>query len=463
MQKKIKKPWTGRFAKQTNPLVESFTESLSFDSRLALYDIAGSCVHAEMLARIGVLKETEVKKIIKALHGIADDISKGKAKFYVELEDVHMNIETELTNRIGKLAGKLHTGRSRNDQVALDERLYLRDVIEVLQTGLTQLQKSLIFLAEENSGLIIPGFTHLQFAMPVLAAHHLLAYVEMFERDIERLKDQYKRVNVLPLGSAALAGSGFPHDRKFVADTLNFDKVSRNSMDAVADRDYFIEFLSTAAITAMHISRLAEDFILWMSQPFGFIDIDDAFCTGSSLMPNKKNPDVLEIARGKSARIYGNLTAMLTLTKGLPMTYNRDLQEDKEPVFDAADTLINTIAIIAELIPTITFRDDKITLALADDFLLATDWADFLVKKGMPFREAHEIIGKAVALAVKKNCGITEIPLKELKKLSSLFDKNILNISTPEASVKAKKSPGSTNPTLVKREINRWKRALDKR
>jgi len=416
-----------------------------------------------MLAKIGLLKETEAKKIIKALHGIADDISADKAEFHTELEDIHMNIETELGNRIGKLAGKLHTGRSRNDQVALDERLYLRDVIKVLQNCLSDLQKSLVFLASENSQLVIPGFTHLQFAMPVLAAHHLLAYVEMFERDIERLQNQYKRVNVLPLGSAALAGSGFPLDRKFVAETLGFDKISRNSMDAVADRDFFIEFLSAAAIIGMHISRLSEDLILWASQPFGFIDIDDAYCTGSSLMPNKKNPDVLELARGKCARLYGNLTTMLTLTKGLPMTYNRDLQEDKEPVFDSADTLINTLTVIAKLIPTITFRDDKITLALADDFLLATDWADYLVKKGMPFREAHEIIGKIVGLAVRKNCGMTEIPLKELKKLSPLFDEDVLKISTPEASVEAKKSLGSTNPAFVKREINRWKRVLDKR
>ena len=463
MAKKTKKPWAGRFSKQTNPLVENFTESLSFDCRLALYDIAGSCVHAEMLSRIGLLKDNEAKKIIKALHGIADDISADKAKFHTELEDIHMNIEAELGNRIGALAGKLHTGRSRNDQVALDERLYLRDVITVVQNKLSDLQKSLVFLASENNQLVIPGFTHLQYAMPVLAAHHLLAYVEMLERDIERLKNQYKRVNVLPLGSAALAGSGFPLDRKFVAETLGFDKISRNSMDAVADRDFFIEFLSTASIIGMHISRLSEDLILWASQPFGFIDIDDAFCTGSSLMPNKKNPDVLELARGKCARLYGNLTAMLTLTKGLPMTYNRDLQEDKEPVFDSADTLINTITVMAELIPTITFRDDKITLALADDFLLATDWADYLVKKGMPFREAHEVIGKIVAIAVKKNCGMTEVPLKELKKLSSIFEEDVLKISTPEASVNAKQSSGSTNPVFVKREINRWKRVLDKR
>lgn len=463
MRKKTKKPWTGRFNKQTDPLVETFTESLSFDSRLALYDIAGSCVHTEMLEKIGILKPAEAKKIIKALHSIADDISAGKAKFHVELEDIHMNIEAELANRIGILAGKLHTGRSRNDQVALDERLYLRDVILSIKNGLTNLQKSLILLAEKYNELVVPGFTHLQFAMPVLAAHHLLAYVEMFERDIERLRDQYKRVNVLPLGSAALAGSGFPLDRDFVAEALGFDKVSRNSMDSVADRDYLIEFLSAAAITAMHISRLSEDFILWMSQPFGFVDIDDAFCTGSSLMPNKKNPDVLEIARGKCARIYGDLFAMLTLLKGLPMTYNRDLQEDKEPVFDAADTLSNTIAVVTKLIPTITFNENKITMALTDDFLLATDWADYLVKKGLPFRDAHEIIGKAVALAVKNNCGITELSLKNLKKLSPLFDNDIFKISTPMASVEAKSSPGSTNPASVKKEIKRWKRVLNKR
>ncbi len=463
MTKKRIKPWAGRFADDTHPIVESFTESISFDHRLARYDIAGSCAHAQMLAEIGILKKSEARRIVAGLRAIARDIDAGNMSFRPDLEDIHMNIEAELTRRIGPLAGKLHTGRSRNDQVALDERLYLRDILARLRDNLAALQAALVALADANKELVIPGFTHLQHAVPVLAAHHLLAYVEMFERDDGRLADQRKRVNVLPLGAAALAGSSFPLDREFVARKLGFDSVARNSMDAVADRDFFIEFLSAGAVIGMHLSRLAEDLILWASQPFGFIDIADAFCTGSSLMPNKKNPDALELVRGKCARLYGNLVTMLTLMKGLPMTYNRDFQEDKEPVFDTADTLSDCLSVVTALVPTITFREERIAAALSDDFLLATDWAEHLVRKGVPFRQAHELVGKAVALATRKGCGLSKLPPADLKKVSPALDADILKMRTASASVTAKKSAGSTNPALVKKEIRRWKRILNRR
>ncbi len=457
---KSKKLWGGRFNSPVHPLVEKFTESISYDFRFAKYDVVGSCAHAEMLAKIGILKKSETQKIIRGLKSILKDIEKNKLVFRMDLEDIHMNIETELTKRIGKLAGKLHTGRSRNDQIALDERLYLRDVISQQKNLIVSLQKSLVSLAEKNEDLIIPGFTHLQFAMPVMAAHHLLAYVEKFERDKQRLSDQFKRINILPLGSAAIAGSGFPHDRKFVAKLLGFDSISANSMDAVSDRDFLVEYLSTAALTGTHLSRISEDFILWASQPFGFVDIADAFCTGSSLMPNKKNPDVLEIIRGKCGRLYGNLVSMLTVMKGLPMTYNRDIQEDKEPVFDSVDTVSACLEILAELVPTIVFDKQKIDEALKDDFLFATDWADYLVKKGVPFREAHELIGRAVSIANGKKCRLSKLSLKELKNLSPEFDAGILKINNASASVKSKKSPGSANPLKVKKEIKRWKSLL---
>ena len=415
-----------------------------------------------MLAHIGVLKKSEAQKIIKGLRSIEKDINSGNVAFTTELEDIHMNIETELRNRIGPVAGKLHTGRSRNDQVALDERLMLRDILAQLSGHLCALQSALVCLAEQNQTLVIPGFTHLQYAMPVLVAHHLLSYAEAFDRDRQRLVDQYKRVNVMPLGSAALAGSGFPLDRSFTAEILGFDAVARNSMDAVADRDYLIEFLSTASIIGMHLSRLAEDLILWASQPFGFIDIADAFCTGSSLMPNKKNPDVLELIRGKCGRLYGNLVAMLTIMKGLPMTYNRDLQEDKEPVFDSSFTVSTSLEIMAELVPSITFRPETLADAAGDDFLYATDWTDYLVKKGIPFREAHELVGRAVGCATRKKCGISELSLADLQGISSQFDAAILKINSAEASVRAKSSFGSTNPAKVKQEIRRWKRMLKK-
>ena len=460
MAKKTRKLWDGRFSSSPHPLVEQFTESISFDCRLALYDIAGSCAHARMLAHIGLLTKAEARSIITGLHSIERDIKADEFSFRREHEDIHMNIETELRNRIGQVAGKLHTGRSRNDQVALDERLYLRDILTQTTGQLCALQSALVSHAESCQHLVMPGFTHLQYAMPVLVAHHLLSYVEALDRDKQRIADQYKRVNVLPLGSAALAGSGFPLDRSFVASELGFDGVSRNSMDAVADRDYLLEFLSSAAIIGMHLSRLSEDLILWVSQPFRFVDISDAFCTGSSLMPNKKNPDVLELIRGKCGRLYGNLVTLLTVMKGLPMTYNRDLQEDKEPVFDSAHTISLSLQLMAALIPSVTFNADALSAAVQDDFLFATDWTDYLVQKGIPFREAHELVGRAVALAVKKGCGICQLPLADLKAISTSFDEEILQRDSAGASVQAKSSSGSTQPAMVSREIRRWKRVL---
>lgn len=455
-----RKLWGGRFSGTTDARVEAFTQSLDCDKRLAPYDIAGSCAHAAMLARIGILSQAEAQRIIRGLRTIERDITRGTFVWRPELEDVHMNIEAALTERIGPVAKKLHTARSRNDQVALDERLWLRDILAQIAGQIGTLQRALVELAEANQDLVIPGFTHLQYAMPVLAAHHLLAYVEMLERDRERFEEQRKRVNVMPLGAGALAGSGFALDRAFVARELGFAGVTRNSMDTVADRDYFIEFLSAAALTGMHLSRLCEDFILWMSQPFGFIDIADAFCTGSSLMPNKKNPDVLELIRGKCGRLYGNLMALLTVMKSLPMTYNRDMQEDKPPVFDSADTLQHSVALLAALVPTVRFQPERLAQALHNDFLMATDWVEYLVRKGTPFRAAHELVGRAVALAGERGCGLTELPLEALRALSPAFDAGILKVRGAAASVAAKQSAGSTGPRFVRAELRRWKQLL---
>ena len=458
-----KKPWGGRFSAATHPDVEAFTESVSFDCRLAPYDIAGSCAHARTLATAGVITTREAATIVKGLESILADIEQGTFTFRAELEDVHMNIEAELVSRIGDVGKKLHTGRSRNDQVALDERLWLRDILAQLQKRVTLLQEVLVTCADEHKHLVMPGFTHLQYAMPVLVAHHLLAFVEFFEQDGQRFADLHARVNILPLGAAALAGTSFALDREAVARKLGFDGVSRNSMATVADRDCLLEFLSAGAIMAMHCSRVAEDLILWASEPFGFIALDDAFCTGSSLMPHKKNPDVLELIRGKCGRVYGNLVALLTVMKGLPLTYNRDLQEDKQPVFDTADTLTGSLDMLAGVCRSLSFNAERLADAVGNDALLATDWAEYLVRAGVPFRDAHELVGRAVALAEQRGCGITALPLATLQGLSPAFDAGILELRTAQASVAAKQSFGSTQPRLVRREIARWRRVLSRR
>ena len=460
MKQPKSKLWGGRFSRPTDPRVEAFTESLSFDKRLAPYDIEGSCAHAAMLARAGILTKAEAARITRGLRAVGRDIAGGLVEFKPEWEDIHMAVETLLTARIGPAAKKLHTGRSRNDQIALDERLWLRDILAQMDHQIGALQRSLVELADKNSDIVMPGFTHMQFAMPVLVAHHLLSYVEMFERDCNRMFDASLRACESPLGAAALAGSGLQLDRAHVANALSFSGVSANSMDSVADRDYFLEFLSAAAIVGMHLSRLCEDMILWMSQPFGFIDMGDAYCTGSSLMPNKKNPDVLELVRGKCGRLYGNLVSLLTTMKGLPMAYNRDMQEDKEPVFDSADTLTKCLETMAAAIRSITFRRERIAAAAGDSFLLATDWVDHLVRKGVAFREAHEMVGKAVARAQALGCPLCGLSLAELARISPKFDRGVLKINTAAASVAAKKTVGSTNPAMVRNAIEQWKETM---
>ncbi len=458
-----RKLWGGRFRATTNAAVEHFTQSIAFDQRLAPYDVRGSCAHAAMLARIGILSKKEAAAIRAGLQRIARECAAGTVAFDATCEDIHMAIETLLTHRIGAVAKKLHTGRSRNDQIALDERLYLRDVLAQVCGQIGTLQAGLLACAEHHADVVMPGFTHLQFAMPVLVAHHLLSYIEMLERDLQRLGEQQARVNVLPLGAAALAGSGFALDRAFVARTLGFAGVARNSMDAVADRDFLVEFLAAAAIIAMHLSRLAEDLILWVSQPFGFIALPDEFCTGSSLMPQKKNPDVLELVRGKTGRVYGNLVALLTTLKALPMTYNRDMQEDKQPVFDSADTVSACLEIMAALLPRVQFRRERLAQALQDDFLCATDWAEQLVRRGVPFRDAHEAVGRAVALAEQRGGGLGALPLRALQAICPHFDRAILRLTTAPASVAAKRSEGSTQPARVARELLRWRTVLTDR
>lgn len=460
-EKKNEKLWGGRFQDAADPLMEAFTQSVSYDQLLANFDIAGSKAHASMLRAVGLLSEEEFAAIDKGLDTIGEKIGKGEFTFDPKKEDVHMNIESALKELIGTPAGKLHTGRSRNDQIALDERLYLCYAISCMQVYIRNLQSALVLLADKNSDVIIPGFTHMQYAMPVLAAHHLLAYVEMLDRDFGRFGDQFGRIlRSMPLGAGALAGSGLPLDRELVAEKLGFHSVAHNSMDSVGDRDCLLEFLSACSICAMHLSRMAEDLILWMSQPFSFIDIADRFCTGSSLMPQKKNPDILEIVRGKTGRVYGDLVALLTVTKGLPMSYDRDLQEDKEPVFDAAETLFSSLQILTAMLPTVTFKRDNCASAVKDSFLLATDWTDYLVRKGMPFREAHGCVGQAVALAVNKGCGLTDLDAEELLRISPLMDEGILGINSALHSVEAKKTLGSTNPGMVKKEIEEWKKFL---
>lgn len=456
-----KKLWGGRFTEATAPLVEQFTSSIVADERLIPYDILGSLAHADMLGKQGIIPQDDADTIIRGLSDIFARYTAGTFALDHAYEDVHMNIEAELSRCIGEdIAGKLHTGRSRNDQVALDLRMWMRDTLYDMQNLLHALIEALVSLAEENTDTVMPGFTHLQYAMPVTAGHHLLAYAEMFYRDSQRFTDQLSRVNVMPLGSAALAGSGFPLDRKYVADILHFPCVSRNSMDTVGDRDHCIEFASAAAMMGMHMSRLAEDMILWMSQPFSFIDIDDAFCTGSSLMPNKKNPDILELIRGKTARLYGDLTSLLTVMKGTPMTYNRDFQEDKPPLFDAADTTRACLSLLTAMLPTVTFKKDVLKAAVQDDFLYATDWAEYLVRAGVAFRQAHEYVGRAVQLAVQRGCGLSELPLEDLKEISPHFSEEVHALCTPEKSVAGKKTEGSTSPVFVEQQCAAWRETL---
>jgi argininosuccinate lyase len=451
--------WGGRFKTGAAQRLRDYTESVSFDWKLYRHDIAGSIAHAKMLGRIGVLNPRELADIIKGLGEIRDEIDAGKFKWSTECEDVHMNIEAELTRRY-PAGAKLHTGRSRNDQVTTAMRLWLKDQILENQRAITAAQSALEIWAARDFGVVIPGYTHLQRAQPVLLAHHLLAYVEMLERDYERLADCAKRADVLPLGSGAIAGSTLPLDRQYVCKLLGFSRVSENSMDAVSDRDFVVEYNAACALLAVHLSRLAEDLILWSTAEFHFIRIGDAYTTGSSLMPQKKNPDIAELARGKSARVIGNLVASLTLLKGLPMTYNRDLQEDKERLFDTAETVQATLLILAEMLAHIEVDEEACRRAASDPLLLATDLADWLVRRGVAFRKAHHLVGEAVALAEQLKIPITQLSLRDWKKISPEFDADALEVFSVEKALQARTTIGSPNTKLVKQQLARWRKIL---
>ena len=455
-----KKPWGGRFAIDTHAQVEAFTASIHFDRRLAPYDIAGSIAHAQMLGKCGILDKGEMDAIVNGLGEIRQEIERGEFRIEAALEDIHMHVEQRLRDKIGEVAGKLHTARSRNDQVALDLRLYLREAIQQIREKIRSLQQELVAKAEVHLGTIMPGYTHLQRAQPVLLAHHLLAYFEMFQRDRHRFADCLGRVNVLPLGAGALAGTTLPIDRAYVAKLLGFPKIAANSEDAVADRDFAVEFLACCAILAMHISRLAEEVVLWASAEFGFIELPDAFATGSSMMPQKKNPDVAELARGKTGRVYGALFSLLTMLKGLPLTYNRDFQEDKEPVFDAADTIRQTLDVLPPMLKAIKFRPERMRAAAADGFLNATDLAEYLVTKGVPFREAHEIVGRLVRECAESGQRLEDVPLSRLRHHCRHFEQDVFKHISLEACVERRRSAGGTSSRLVGEAIRQAKKTL---
>ena len=451
------KMWKGRFTKSATQSANEFNASITFDQRMYAQDIQGSCAHANMLAKQGILTADEAAAITSALEDIKKDIEAGKIEFTIEGEDIHMNIETVLTERIGDIGKKLHTARSRNDQVAVDFRLYMLNEIDSIMELLKVLKETLYTIAEKNQETIMPGYTHLQRAQPVTLAHYMLAYYNMFDRDSERFADCRKRTNRLPLGSGALAGTTYNTDRYFLAEQLGFEAICPNSIDAVSDRDFALEFLSAASICMMHLSRFCEELILWNSTEFGFIDMDDAFATGSSIMPQKKNPDMAELIRGKAARVYGDMITLFTLMKSLPLAYNKDMQEDKPPCFDAADTLKACISIFTEMISTVTFNKVTMRKAVKYGFMNATDAADYLVRKGIPFRDCHEIIGKIVLYCVNNNTAIEDIPLETLKEFSDKFDEDIYENIDPEACIRAKKSTGSTSFESVKEQLENIK------
>jgi argininosuccinate lyase len=454
------KPWGGRFKEATDAFVESFTASVGFDRRLYHHDIQGSIAHANMLGQVGVLSEDERTRIVSGLAAIHKEIDEGQLAWRVDLEDVHMNIEYRLIQLIGDTGKKLHTGRSRNDQVATDIRLYLRDEIDEIIGLQTELMGGLIDQAERNADTIMPGFTHLQPAQPVTFGHHLLAWFEMLHRDRERLSDCRKRVNVLPLGSAALAGTTFPIDRAAVAAELGFDAVAENSLDAVSDRDFAIEFTSAAALTLVHLSRWCEELVLWTSQQFSFVTLPDRFCTGSSIMPQKKNPDVPELIRGKSGRVIGDLVSLLTLMKGQPLAYNKDNQEDKEPLFDSIDTLRDSLTAMNGLIPALIANKEAMYAAASAGFTTATDLADYLVRRDVPFRDAHEVVGRAVAYAIDEDKALDELTLEELQKFSTSIDASVFEVLTLEGSVAARKHLGATAPAQVRHAVGRARQRL---
>ncbi len=456
-----KKPWGGRFTAPTDEFVEIFTESVSYDQRLAHYDIMGSIAHVRMLAKVRVITKKESELIIGGLEKIEHDINSKQFQWSTKLEDVHMNIETALVQGIGDVGKKLHTGRSRNDQVATDMRLYLRDEIDLVCEKLNETLNALVKLASEQYDTIMPGFTHMQSAQPVTFGHHILAWAEMLLRDRSRLKDCRKRLNVLPLGAAALAGTSYPIDREYVAEQLGFDGVTQNSLDSVSDRDFAIEFSAAASLIMMHLSRFSEELILWISQSNGFIDMGDAWCTGSSIMPQKKNPDIPELVRGKTGRVYGDLMALLTLMKGQPLAYNRDNQEDKESLFDAIDTVKMCLIAYTGLIPTITVNREAMYQAAAAGFATATDLADYLVVNGLAFRDAHEVVGKTVQFAIQHSKTLSELTLPELQQFSDVIKEDVFSVLELEGSVAARNHIGGTAPEQVKLAIARLKKRMN--
>ncbi|MFZ5774651.1 MAG: argininosuccinate lyase [Thermodesulfobacteriota bacterium] len=443
------KMWGGRFEGGTAAAVEAFTASIHYDARLYRHDIAGSRAHAKMLARQKLISLKERDQILAGLDEIEQEIATGTFVFRPELEDIHMNIEKTLAEKIGPAGEKLHTARSRNDQVALDVRLYLREECRRLMGLLHDLRTACVRLARRYQHTVMPGYTHLQRAQPVLVAHHMLAYYEMFGRDHDRLADAHARINVLPLGAAALAGTGLPIDRHFVAQELDFPKVSANSMDTVGDRDFIVEFMSAASLVQIHLSRLSEELVLWTTEEFSFVKLADSFCTGSSIMPQKKNPDIPELIRGKSGRVVGNLMSLLTLLKGLPMTYNRDLQEDKEPLFDTVDTVSQSVDLMAQLLANLSFNEARLAEGLGGGYMTATDLADYLVKKGVPFRQAHAIVGRTVAYAIEQGQELTGLSLAELKGFSELIEEDVFAVLSIEGSVASRISSGGTGNAVV--------------
>jgi argininosuccinate lyase len=448
-----KKLWGGRFASRTADSVEAFTASIAVDSRLYRHDIMGSIAHAKMLAKQRIIPARDGRKIVRGLQTIEREIDNGKFAFSPADEDIHMNIERRLTEMIGPAGGKLHTARSRNDQVALDMRLYLRDEVRIIIEGLRTLQRELARAAKKYLDVIMPGYTHLQRAQPVLLSHHLLAYYDMFQRDCERLAGCLERINVLPLGSGALAGTTFPIDRAYVAKLLGFPRISKNSIDAVSDRDFLLEFVAAAAILFVHLSRLADELVLWSSQEFGFIELPDGYCTGSSMMPQKKNPDVPELIRGKTGRVFGHLQALLTIMKGLPLAYNRDLQEDKVRLFDTADTVKASVKIMAEMIGGVKVKRERMLSAAQDGFMNATDLADYLAERGTPFRAAHEVAGKVVQFCLAQGKRIEDLTLAELKRFSNKIDKNVYDYLSAAAVVDRRRALGGTARRNVVRRL----------
>ncbi len=449
------KLWGGRFSEPTDAFVEDFTASVGFDRRLYRQDIAGSIAHATMLARVGVLSEADAAAIVTGLEAIRDAIEAGEFDWSVGLEDVHMNVEARLTEQVGDVGKRLHTDRSRNDQVATDLRLWLRDEIDVVCATLVRLMEGLAGLAEREAETIMPGFTHLQVAQPVTFGHHVLAWFEMLRRDHGRMRDCRARVNIMPLGAAALAGTSFPIDREVSAELLGFDAVTENSLDAVSDRDFAIEFCASASLVMMHLSRMAEELVLWSSAQFDFITLPDRFCTGSSIMPQKKNPDVPELVRGKSGRVFGHLMALLTLMKSQPLAYNKDNQEDKEPLFDAVDTVKDSLRAFADMLPEIGVNAERMRAAARQGFATATDLADYLVRKGMPFRDAHEVVGKAVRHGVETGRDLAEMTLDELQRFSPTIDADVFDVLSLEGSVAARNHLGGTAPEQVRAAVQR--------